>query len=51
MRPKPRKSPEEIASERKPLEEELSAADAEIQEVHDAIPRTTDPESAAGDTP
>jgi hypothetical protein len=33
----PRKSPEEIASERKPLEEELSAAEAEIREVEAAI--------------
>ena len=38
----PRKSPEEIASERKPLEDELSAAEAEIQRFDAAIQKSID---------
>lgn len=40
----PRKSPGEIANARKPLEQELAAAEAEIQEIDAAILKTTDPE-------
>src|SRR5437870_1879483 len=38
----PRKSPEEIGSERKPLEEELSEAEAEIQNIDAAIQKSID---------
>src|SRR5437762_12302263 len=38
----PRKSPDEIASERKPLEEELSALEAEILGIDAAIRKTMD---------
>lgn len=38
----PRKSPEEIASERKPLEEELATAEAEIQKIEAAIQKSID---------
>ncbi len=38
----PRKSPEEIVAERKPLEEELSAAETRIREIDAAIGKTMD---------
>jgi sulfur relay (sulfurtransferase) DsrC/TusE family protein len=38
----PRKSPEEITSERKPLEDELSAAETEIQQIDTATRKSID---------
>jgi hypothetical protein len=40
---RPGKSPDELARERKPLEEEISATEAEIREIEVAIQKSIDP--------